>query len=228
MRFLVSWIGQTDLNAAAGHPEAGLGPIGQALTQRVFDQGLLLCNYSKTAGAGYLSWAKQLAGVRATLDLVPITLSRPTHLGEIYTAVTDTVGALRERHGDATRLTFHLSPGTPAMAAVWIIVAKTRYGAELIESSKQGGVRTAEIPFNLSAEFVPEVYRSADRALNRLGAGIAETTPGFGNIVCAGPALRAAVERATRIARRSVPVLIEGESGTGKELFARNRSDPRS
>ena len=30
-------------------------------------------------------------------------------------------------------ITFHLSPGTPAMAAIWIILAKTRYGAELIE-----------------------------------------------------------------------------------------------
>ncbi len=59
---------------------------------------------------------------------------------------------LRGRRGDVghvpsskpadVQLTFHLSPGTPAMAAVWIILGKTRFPAELIESSREHGVRT--------------------------------------------------------------------------------------
>ncbi len=43
----------------------------------------------------------------------------------------------------------------------------------------------------------------------------------FEGIVGASAALRAAMERARRIARRRAPVLIEGETGVGKELFAR-------
>ncbi len=63
------------------------------------------------------------------------------------------------RQQPATGSTFHLSPGTPAMAAVWIILAKTRFPAELIESSIQHGVRTASIPFDISADFLPDLLR---------------------------------------------------------------------
>jgi len=219
MRILVSWIGQTDLNAAAGTAEAGLGPIGQAVTQRVFDQVVLLCNYAKDRAASYLPWVERQT--RAPVEVRLVQLSRPTHFGEIYQAVTDTVGGLLDRFGDEARLTFHLSPGTPAMAAVWIMVAKTRYGAELIESSRQEGVRTAEIPFAISAEYIPDVYRRADLGLARLGAGVSEDAPAFADIRHQGPAMREVIARARRVAPRKVPVLIEGESGTGKELLAR-------
>ena len=165
MHILVTWIGQTDLNAAAGEPAAGLGPIGQAVTQRAFDRVVLLCNYPKPKSDAYLPW---IAGhTQAPLELHPVALSSPTHFGEIYRAVTAQVGALLVRFGDTARLTFHLSPGTPAMAAVWIIVAKTRFGAELIESSRQQGVQTAEIPFDISAEYIPDLYRRADCGLQQ-------------------------------------------------------------
>lgn len=227
MHILVSWVGQTDLKAAAGVETVGLGPIGQAVTQRAFDRVVLLCNYPKADSAGFLPWIERQTS--ASVELTLISLSRPTHFGEIYQAVTETLARLRQRYGDAARLTFHLSPGTPAMAAVWILVAKTRYGAELIESSPQEGVRTAEIPFDISAEFIPEVYRQADRDLVRVGSGLAESAPEFSDIVHQGPAMRRVIERARRVAARRVPVLIEGESGTGKELLARaiHRSSPR-
>ncbi|NEV62342.1 sigma-54 interaction domain-containing protein [Thiorhodococcus minor] len=227
MRILVSWVGQTDLKAAAGVEAVGLGPIGQAVTERAFERVVLLCNYPKADSAGFLPWIERQT--TATVELTLVSLSRPTHFGEIYQAVTETLARLLQRFGDATRLTFHLSPGTPAMAAVWILVSKTRYGAELIESSPQEGVRTAEVPFDISAEFIPEVYRQADRELVRVGSGLAEMAPEFSDIVHQGPTMRRVIERARRVAARTVPVLIEGESGTGKELLARaiHRSSPR-
>ena len=45
MNVLVSWVGQTDLDAAAGDAKAGIGPIGQALTKRAYDLVVLLNNY---------------------------------------------------------------------------------------------------------------------------------------------------------------------------------------
>lgn len=227
MRILVSWVGQTDLKAAAGCDEVGLGPIGQAVTQRTFDRLALLCNYTKEQTAGFLPWIEQQTS--AAVDLTLVKLSRPTHFGEIYHAVTETLAGVHQRFGGEARLTFHLSPGTPAMAAVWILVAKTRYGAELIESSPQDGVRTAEIPFDISAEFIPDLYRQADRDLVRVGSGLAEVAPEFSDIVHQGPAMRRVIERARRVAARTVPVLIEGESGTGKELLARaiHHASPR-
>ncbi|NCA70988.1 MAG: sigma-54-dependent Fis family transcriptional regulator [Sphingobacteriia bacterium] len=228
MRVLISWIGQTDLNAAAGVTDAGLGPIGQAVTQRAFDRVVLLCNYPQAQADGYLTWVAQRT--QAPVEVSPVKLSRPTHFGEIYQAVTETVGALLAACGEQARLTFHLSPGTPAMAAVWIIVAKTRFGAELIESSRQEGVRTAEIPFAISAEYIPQVYRRADRELSRFGAGVSDPAPAFADLLHQGPAMREVIARARRVAPRNVPVLIEGESGTGKEMLARaiHRASPRA
>jgi DNA-binding NtrC family response regulator len=227
MNILVSWIGQTDLDAAAGEERAGLGPVGQAVTQRSFDLVVLLSNYPKAASADYVAGVE--GHTKATVELTLVELSSPTNFGEIYEAVTAQVGTLLAKHGPTARLTFHLSPGTPAMAAVWIIVAKTRYGAELIESSKQHGVRTANVPFDISAEFVPEVYRRADRDLARLSAGVTEDAPEFSDIIHRSPVMRRVVEKAQKVAPRSVPILIEGESGTGKELLARaiHRTGPR-
>ena len=227
MNILVSWIGQTDLNAAEGNEQAGLGPVGQAVSQRPFYLVVLLSNYPKAKSASYVSWLE--SHTTAPVELQPVQLSSPTNFGEIYEAVTERVGKLVTKHGDSARLTFHLSPGTPAMAAVWIIVAKTRYGAELIESSRQQGVRTANIPFDISAEFIPEVYRRADQDLTRLSTGATEEAPGFTDIVHRSPLMRRAIEKAQKVAPRAVPILIEGESGTGKEMLAKaiHRAGPR-
>jgi hypothetical protein len=45
------------------------------------------------------------------------------------------------------------------MAAIWILLGKTRFPAELIESSKEHGVRTASVPFDISADFIPDLLR---------------------------------------------------------------------
>ncbi len=66
-------------------------------------------------------------------------LSSPTHFGDIYEAAVGVIKETLESEANDVELTYHLSPGTPAMAAVWIIIAKTRYPATLIESSIKGG-----------------------------------------------------------------------------------------
>ena len=48
------------------------------------------------------------------------------------------------------------------MAAVWMLLAKTRFPAELIESSREHGVRTASVPFDISADFIPDLLREQD------------------------------------------------------------------
>jgi hypothetical protein len=55
VRILVCWIGVTDLVAAGVREnrgiDAGVGPIGQALAQRDFDQVFLLSNFEKETNA---------------------------------------------------------------------------------------------------------------------------------------------------------------------------------
>lgn len=115
------------------------------------------------------------------------------------------------------------------MAAVWIILSKTRYSSELIESSKEGGVRTVSIPFDISAEFIPDLLRRPDDELERLSSGAAPESAAFHNIIHRSEPMRREMAKARSIAVRNVPVLIEGESGTGKELLAKaiHQSSPR-
>jgi len=218
-RVLISWIGKTDLNASQDIGNAGIGPIAQALSNRPFDVVVLLNDYPKQDGKAYLKWVEQFS--QGLIELQQVKLTSPVHFADIYQVVTECVREVLEKYGPETRLTFHLSPGTPAMAAVWIIVAKTRYAAELIESSKEHGVRTATIPFDISAEFVPDLLRGPDRTLSRLTGGLAEEAPAFERIIHRSDVMQRVIEKAQKVAPRSVPVLIEGESGTGKEMLAR-------
>ena len=226
-RILVSWVGFTDIRASKGEERDGLGPIGQAVQVREFDEIDLICDLSPDDTKIYINWLKSLC----TSEILQYNqkLTSPTHFGEIYEAVSRVVSDIQTRHGKDSSLTFHLSPGTPAMAAVWVILAKTRYPAELIESSQKGGVKTASIPFDLSAEFIPDLLRHPDNRLERLSEGLPPDAPEFAHLVHRSEAMKRVILKARHVAPRSVAVLIEGETGTGKELLARaiHQASPR-
>ena len=217
---LFAWIGNTDLKAAAGQTDVGLGPIGQAVKAKSYDKLVLISNYPKAQAQEYAKW---LSGqTRAETLVLHEKLSSPTNFGEIYLAARKAVDAeLASAPGGGARPTFHLSPGTPAMAAVWIILAKAFYGAELIQSSREEGVVTASVPFDLSAEFIPDLLRRRDEAIERLASATPPEAPEFADIVHRCEEMKRVVAKARRVAVHGVPVLIEGESGTGKELLAR-------
>jgi len=227
VRLLASWIGTADLQAAESGDEANLGPVAQALAALEFDRIVLLADQKPAMVKHYEEWIR--GRTSAPLFIERVTLTGPTHFGEIYAAVRAAV----ERHVAETpppvALTFHLSPGTPAMAAVWIILGKTRYPAELIESSRQHGVRTASVPFDISAEFIPDLLSASDEQLRTRSAEPALPSPDFVDIIHRSQPMQRLIARARKAAVRTVPVLIEGESGTGKELLARAivRATPR-
>jgi transcriptional regulator with PAS, ATPase and Fis domain len=213
--------------AALETAEMGLGPVAQAVADRSYEAVVLLSNYPEQKGSQYHSWLKGKAQTQISLHHVPLT--GPTQFGEIYQAAVKVLMDVLKKHGSSVELTFHLSPGTPAMAAVWIILAKTRFPAELIESSKEHGVRTAAVPFEISAEFIPDLLRKPDRERERLSASLPPEAPEFVHIIHRSAVMKRVIARARRVATRSVPVLIEGESGTGKELLARaiHNASPR-
>lgn len=215
---LVSWIGLTDLRAGRGE-DVGQGPVFQGLSYRKYDQVVLFSNFPTDEVDVFLNWIQEQTTI--PIDCRYANLSSPTHFGEIYEFVVRQLAEIQRVHGADCRLAFHLSPGTPAMAAVWIIIAKTRFAAELIESSREHGVRTATVPFDIAAEFIPHLLRRPDGDLTRLSAGSPEGEAAFSDIIHRSPEMRRVIERAQKIAPRSVPVLIEGESGTGKELLGR-------
>ena len=226
-RILISWIGRADLRAPGEEPLAGEGPVAQALSARAYDAAVLISDYPEREAAPFVEWLRPRTGAAVTVCHEP--LSGPTDFGEIHEAAVRVVSGSLDHHGADAELTFHLSPGTPAMAAVWIILAKTRFPAELIESSPEHGVCTASVPFDISAEFIPDLLRGPDERLEKLTAGLPPEAPEFADIIHRSRAMARVIARARRVAPRSVPVLIEGESGTGKELLARaiHRASPR-
>ncbi len=225
-RILICWLGMTDIRAATEPEEVGRGPIGQAVDHEEFSQVYMLVNYPEELAAPYVEWLRPQT--KAKIKLYPITLTTPTNFGEIYQAARNLILEVKKAN-PKTELVFHLSPGTPAMAAVWVILAKTRFPAELIESAKDRGVRTASVPFDISAEFIPDLLDRPDREIERLAAAPPPESPEFSNIIHRSTIMKRMVARAQKVAPRSISVLIEGESGTGKELLARaiHRASPR-
>ena len=223
---LLCWIGQTDLNAAKDTEKVGLGPIAQAFKAHTYDEAYLLYNYAQTQVRPYLAWLTKQTDtpVQAQYE----KLSSPMHFGDIYKAVRQTCQKVLDEHGSDTRLTYHISPGTSAMAAVWILVAKTIHPATLIQSSIEQGVQTAEVPFDIAAEFY-DILSTSDQRLQDLSEEKPAETAGFEDIIHRSKVMARVIEKARRAALRNIPVLIEGPSGTGKELFARaiHNTSPR-
>lgn len=225
---LVSWLGRTDIQASDGNESIGMGPVASAIEQVGFNELVLLNNYHHDEAEGYLKWLCS-SFPDLSVHLRQIKLSSPTCYSEIYQAA---LWALEDIHKKCPRsiITLHLSPGTPAMAAVWIILAKTKFQAELIESSKDYGINRVDFPFDLSAEFLPESLKEQDDRLARLSESLPSQYPAFEDIIYRCAPMQRVVLKARKAAQRSVPVLIEGDSGTGKELLARaiHRASPRS
>lgn len=218
-KILFSWVGRTDLRAVEEAKEIGLGPIAQALSAHSYEQVHLISDYAEDETIRFVGWLKKHTESPVTIHTRK--LSSPTDYGGIHQAVVGVLMEVLKNTGFEPELTFHLSPGTPAMAAVWIILAKTNYPAELIESSYQHGVRTASIPFDLSAEFLPDLLKAPDKRLEAKIASMPPDAPEFDDIIYRSRVMQRIIHKARKVAVRSVPVLIEGESGTGKELLAR-------
>lgn len=213
---LVSWVGTADLNAAKSDGADGLGPVAQAVASRSFEQVVLLTN-QKSKVTAFVDWLKKRTATPIVVRAE--NLQSPTNYVDIYRAVTKTIEWLTPASGKKRRLTFHLSPGTPAMATIWTLLAP-RYDAELIQSSKEAGVETANLPFEIAAEFMPGLVRQGNAKLAQMSAGARPEDPSFADIAGGSEAVTSMVNRARQAAPYSAPILIEGESGTGKELLA--------
>lgn len=227
MSILLAWLGNADLRASESADSSEQGPILSAIKAFAFESVHLLSDHGTQKTRAYAKWLGQQGGLPVTPHQVKLT--SPTSFEEIFHAAVGVIEAIK-RASQSSPLTFHLSPGTPAMAAIWLLLAKTRYPATLIESSREQGAKEVSIPFELSAEFSPVVDKDADEALTRLMQGMPPESPAFTAIVHRCAAMKRIVAMAHRLALRDVPVLIQGESGTGKELFARaiHQASPRS
>jgi len=231
---LVSWIGHADLAAMAESwsesrrerlrqqvkflpkPD-GSGPIRTLVEAVRFDEVHLIFDHPLAVGREFARWLK------GAPELHPVSLRNPTDYEEVFRVVDGALQQILGIKGVKRRappeLSFHLSPGTPAMAATWVLLGKSRYPATLYQTYR-GEVSEASIPFDLEVDVLPHLLREPDRQLQHLVARPPGEVEGFEQILGDSAGIRIAVERARRAALRHVPVLLKGESGTGKEMFA--------
>ncbi|NKB69912.1 MAG: AAA domain-containing protein [Candidatus Latescibacteria bacterium] len=216
---LLSWIGLYDLRQPKRHSDdAHAGPLAQAVQARSFAHIHLISDHPAENTQHYVDWLRQRTD--NPIHIHRTTLTGPTQLGEIYEAAVAALNQVDQAPAPTPiQRVYHLSPGTPAMAAIWILLAKTSHPAELIESSPEQGVQTVSLPFDIAAEYRP--LAPIDQHIARLTQGLPPEAPEFDAIVHDCPSMQRLVVRARRVARHHVPVLIQGESGTGKELLAR-------
>ncbi len=237
MQILVSWIGHTDLRAMAvesgpsmkkkieaaigsiGLPQVGLGPVRTLLEAESFDRIYLLSNYPSDITKRFLVWSGREAEARHT------SVSNPTDYGEVFAVVDTEMQDITKKLGSKNYvLSILLSPGTPAMAAIWVLLGKTKYPARFYQTY-EGKAWITDIPFDLTVDFLPELLRGPDRIFQHLASQSPQEIPGFERISGDSKAIRLAVGRARKAALRDVSVLLAGESGTGKEMFARALHD---
>ena len=210
----------TDLRCSLGTQD-GDGPIGMVVKDREYDEIKLLANDAPGNISHYAKWLEQLSP--ASVDINYVSLSSPTEYGEIFEAAKAHIDEIKANAPDSL-LTYHLSPGTPAMQSVWIMLAKSSHPAELIASSLQQGVQTVSFPFEIYAEYsAKDTKTTAD--IEALTQKIVINAEAFNTMKYKCDAMNLLVAKAQRVAQFDVPVLIEGESGTGKELLARGIHD---
>ncbi|HDM8237077.1 sigma-54 interaction domain-containing protein [Vibrio campbellii] len=217
-RVLVSWIGETDLKSTGSDSVKGdaLGPVAATLQSESFDSAELIYNYPEERVLPYLSWLETQTQI--PINAQSVDLSSPVNFGEIYVEANRHLAKLSFGQEQVSIL---LSPGTPAMQAVWILLGKTRYPCHFFQSSIQEGVKKVEIPFELSAEYVPAAKKLVSQKIGLLAEADTPIDAAFDNIITRNPQMLRLKAQAQVIAEHDVPVLIYGETGTGKELFAR-------
>lgn len=216
MDILFAWIGTQDLDAAREGAESGAGPIANALTSRAFDTAVLLANQGDDALNTYIDWLAPQT--QAALDGRLVDLKNPTDFRKIYKIAGDAIqSALDECAEENPELTFHVSPGTSQMAAVWILM-RTQYPAQLIQTSKEAGLEVIDIPFEISAELVAQQLAPKDEELTRIG-GLLNAGP-IEAFDFQSEVMVRLLSKAVKASKRAVPVYIEGEPGTEKRELA--------
>lgn len=220
-RWLVAWIGGTDHDAAEGRLKGDVGPIAAALQAgRRYDRVYLLTNYEHERSVAYCDWlARRTRFSSEAIDLFDIDLPSPVDYDAIYAEVSKNLAAARLPRDDI-QLTFHLSPGTPAMTVIWIVLARTRFPARLIQTTRDQGVQEVKFFTDVADAFLPEYLQRGGQRIEKLAAGPKEAAPEFAAVLHRSQAMEDQIDLARRMAGYDVPVLILGETGTGKELFA--------
>src|SRR5262249_14975426 len=166
------------------------GPLKSLLDQERFDEVHLLTDHGRARERLYADWI----GGHAVLHQV--TVKNPTDYAEIFGIVDRELSCiLRSPRTDGEELCIHLSPGTPTMAAIWVLLGKSKYHPATFYQTYEGRAWVTEIPFDLVVDYVPQVLRHADARLQHLAGQGPQEIAGFEDIAGNSRSIRLAVGR---------------------------------
>jgi hypothetical protein len=204
-RLLFSWIGHADLAAMAAslpddlrgevfggmhlpRPRLGEpGPLKCLLDRETFDEVHLLSNYGGPIDRHYLEW---LGG---TPTLHAVKLESPIDYDEVFrVADSHLASVVNVPRKDRLDLCMHLSPGTPTMTAIWLLLGKSKYSPTTFFQTHDGKSWVTEVPFDLVVDFVPLVLRDADAKLQALASESPQEVRGFESVAGDSRAIRVA------------------------------------
>jgi len=234
---LVSWLGDNDFKCLEqlGSSNGNNGPVETAVCgyadlfgRNDLEWIILLSNwgsYSRRLGAVLEKEAHRLEVSRYIDRLQPMTatpiksqlvkVDNVTDYSEIYRVMSTFLeGVVEEYSAEHIQFVFHISPGTPTMQAIWLLLSKTEYpSTTMIKTSLEKGLELVEFPFDIAVK--NQAYYSGDATFQNLKADSLEKIKWQSN------EMREALSLSGIIARHDdMRVLIQGETGSGKELFA--------
>lgn len=154
------------------------------------------------------------------LHLVPWHGDDPTDHRAIFEFLREKMPELRRRFPDR-EFVIHISPGTPSMQTIWVLMAETGFVESpfiLVKSYRRSDRhgRPAVAPVELGIETFYKVYRaSRPRHAASEEQGVVWDPGKFRT-----ERMRRLFVEARRFASLNVPVLLLGERGTGKTMLA--------
>ncbi len=152
---------------------------------------------------------------------IPWKGDNPTDHEAIYRFLKRQLPEIRDDYA-GRELVVHVSPGTPAMHTIWVLMAETGMIGEpvsLVQSYRSGDRRgsVAVVPISLGVDTLFKAYRRPFETEQPVDD---EESLFWDPRKFKSPKLKQVFDEARRFARLRVPLLIMGERGTGKTTLA--------
>lgn len=221
---LISWI---SVNNGAAPIITALTPSAWSKKQR-FDRLYLCWRNTPDDDSGRVALERTLQELGEIVDqcpeIIPLcwdTQAPPTDHEAVRAFAQSALSKARNENPEAL-VTIHLSPGTPAMHAVWLALGSTGYiegPLQLIQTRKRDQLALGQSQVQVLA-FELDTWLQRYRRTWPANAGSDDAGHSIDPLQARSPALREALTQLFRWAPLRVPVLLLGERGTGKTTLA--------
>jgi len=141
----------------------------------------------------------------------------PTDHKAIFDFLRERLEIIRRKY-EGQELIIHVSPGTPSMHTVWVLMAETGFidpPFQIVQSYRAGEGKKNIVPVRLGIDTFFKRYAEFKPSVS---LGEEETV--FWDVRHFSPRLQTLYREARRFAHLNVPVLLLGERGTGKTTIA--------